>query len=294
MYLVATPLLDVQGLRVVFGKRTVLDGVSFQLNKGEALGIVGSNGSGKSTTLKAVLGLVPYDGVVHWNVSLDKVGYVPQRPALYLDFTVAENIAVFSRLVQDPVDVGPLLEYFDLTPFLNKPARLLSGGYQKVLNVVLSLLSDPQVLLLDEPTAELDYSMREKLMDFLREFARSGHAVMMVTHVPGEVEEVCTRTIVLGHGKIVAEGSPDKILERARLPYVVRVYGDFSNPPPLPNFRNARVSKVEDDFVELRVDYSGLLDGMEEVLGFARSVGAERIVVEEPDILRAVEMGVVK
>jgi len=290
---VVAPLLDVQGLRVVFGRRTVLDGVSFQLRRGEALGIVGSNGSGKSTTLKAVLGLVPYDGVVRWNVSLEKVGYVPQRPALYLDFTVAENIATFSKLVQDPVDVGPLLEYFDLKPFLSKPARLLSGGYQKVLNVVLSLLSDPQVLLLDEPTAELDYSMRDKLMDFLREFVRSGRAVMMVTHVPGEVEEVCTRTVVLGHGKIVAEGPPDKILERAHLPYVIRIYGSFESSPPLPNFRNAKPSRVEDDFIELCVDYSRLLDGMEEVLGFARSVGAERIVVEEPDILRAVELGVV-
>jgi len=287
-------VLRVKGLHVRYGRREILKGINFDLRRGEALGIVGGNGSGKSTTLKAVLGLIPYDGVVRWSVPLENVGYVPQRPALYLDFTVAENIAVFSRLVRSPVDVDPLLEYFGLKPFLSKPARLLSGGYQKVLNLVLSLLSDPQVLLLDEPTAELDYSMREKLMDFLHEFVRSGRAVMMVTHVPGEVEEVCTRTIVLGHGKVIAEGPPDRILEQANLPYVVRVYGNFEIPPPLPNFKNVELSRVEGDFIELRVSYSSLLDGMEEILSFARSVGADRIVLEEPDILRAVEMGVVK
>ena len=286
-------VLRVSNLHVWRGRRHILKGIDFSVRSGEIFGILGGNGSGKSTTIKAILDLIPYTGSVQWNVPLDRVAYVPQRPALYFDFTLRENIEIFSRISPRVVsNVAELLDYFEISRFLDRRIRDLSGGYQKLANLVISLLTNPRVLVLDEPTAEIDYDARYKIMRFLRAFAAVGNTVIVVTHVPGEANELCDRIMVVGEGRNVVVGTPSEVLEVAGIPYVVKIYGVDPALVASEQLTYCRIRRADANVVEIEVSPSLATKGLREAMDFAERVGAERVFVEEPDVIRAVEMGV--
>ena len=208
----ATPLV-VRGLTKRFGARVALQSVSFELAPGELVGIVGPNGAGKTTLLSILAGVLSADEG-ELTVSARDVGWVPQQPALYTKLSVAENLRLFARLerVPDPeAAVMEMLGQIDLADRADEEVGRLSGGNQQRVNVAIGLLSQPALLLLDEPSASLDPRQRERLWEFV---SALGTTVVFSTHDVGEVERYATRVLLLADGELLFTGTPSE-LERA-------------------------------------------------------------------------------
>jgi ABC-2 type transport system ATP-binding protein len=199
---VTEPLVRATGVARRFGSVEALAPTDFDLAAGETVALVGPNGAGKSTLLSILAGaLEPSEGTVEARV---RVGWVPQRPALYARLSARENLELFARLedVRDPVPAAArLLERFSL-PADDRPAAELSVGNRQRLNVALSLLGEPRVLLLDEPTASLDPGQRRRVWDVVNALHAEGGAVCFATQNLEEVEHA-DRVLVLQDGRVV-------------------------------------------------------------------------------------------
>ena len=214
-------LLD--SIRVRYGTRLAVDGVSLTVDRGEIVGLLGPNGSGKSTTLAAAAGIIdPFEGTVSIdgvrrdqsaNRYAHRVGFVPQEPALYDDLSAEANLQFFGRLyglhgltLRDRVNDALFRARLDD----RKAARVstFSGGMKQRLNLAVALLHEPTVILLDEPTAALDPVSRDNLFAVLYDLREQGHAILLTTHHLDEAEHGCDRIAVLEAGKLVACGKP--------------------------------------------------------------------------------------
>ena len=191
------------GLGKRFGARVALEDVSFALARGELVGLVGANGAGKTTLLSILAGVLSPDA---GSVSLDgAVGWVPQAVAVYSRLSVAENLRLFARLERvEDVDaaVERMLEQTRLGERAAERAGRLSGGNRQRLNIALGLLSDPGVLLLDEPTAALDPEQRERLWEFIGSLAARQTTVLFASHELSEVERHADRVLALRDGRL--------------------------------------------------------------------------------------------
>jgi ABC-2 type transport system ATP-binding protein len=209
---VGTPAspLAVRGVTKRFGARAALESVSFELSPGELVGIVGPNGAGKTTLLSILAGvLVPDEGEL--TISGRDAGWVPQQPALYSKLSVAENLRLFARLekLPDPeAAVARMLTQIDLADRADEEVGKLSGGNQQRVNIAIGLLSEPPLLLLDEPSASLDPRQRERLWEFI---SALGTTVVFSTHDVGEVERYATRVLLLADGELLFTGTPDEL-----------------------------------------------------------------------------------
>jgi ABC-2 type transport system ATP-binding protein len=200
---VSEPACEAQGLTKRFGDRVALDGVSFTLARGELVGLVGANGAGKTTLLSVLAGVLAPDA---GSLSLaGTVGWVPQSVALYSRLSVAENLRLFARL-ERVGDVEAVVERMlgqtRLGDRAGDQAGRLSGGNRQRLNIALGLLSDPAVLLLDEPTAALDPEQRELLWEFIAGLAARQTTVLFSSHELGEVQRRADRVLTLADGRL--------------------------------------------------------------------------------------------
>jgi ABC-2 type transport system ATP-binding protein len=198
-----------------FGAREALRGVSLAVAPGETLAIIGPNGAGK-TTLLSILGgvLAPSAGTV--SAAPRDVGWVPQQPAVYGKLTVAENLALFARLegVDDPrAVVERMLDQTGLRERAGDELGTLSGGNRQRVNIAAGLLSEPAVLLLDEPSSSLDPRQRERLWAFVGGLTAGGTAVVFTTHNVSEAERYADRVLVLADGEKLFEGTPAALHE---------------------------------------------------------------------------------
>ena len=211
---VGTPAspLAVRAVTKRFGARVALRSVSFELAPGELVGIVGPNGAGKTTLLSILAGvLAPDEGEL--TISGREAGWVPQQPALYSKLSVAENLRLFARLekLPDPeAAVARMLAQIDLTDRADEEVGRLSGGNQQRVNIAIGLLSEPPLLLLDEPSASLDPRQRERLWEFI---SALGTTVVFSTHDVGEVERYATRVLLLADGELLFTGTPAELEE---------------------------------------------------------------------------------
>jgi ABC-type multidrug transport system ATPase subunit len=192
-----------------YGERDALRSVSFTVDDGEKIAVIGPNGAGKTTLLQILAGaLKPTAG----SVDVDgHVGWVPQHPALYSKLSVAENLRLFARLEKVPDverTVGRMLEQTALADRSGDEVGLLSGGNRQRVNIAIGLLGNPQVLLLDEPSASLDPRQRERLWGFLAEL---GTTVIFATHDVGEAERHADRLLVLADGELLFTGTPEQL-----------------------------------------------------------------------------------
>jgi ABC-2 type transport system ATP-binding protein len=208
-------LLRVVGVTRRYGELEALAPADLELRGGETVALVGPNGAGKSTLLAILAGaLPPTAGRVEAHA---RTGWVPQRPAHYARLSARENLELFARLegVADAdAAAARLLGRFGL-PDGGKPSGELSVGNRQRLNVALSLLGDPRVLLLDEPTASLDPGQRRRVWDVVDELRASGGAVCFATQNVEEVGEHADRVLVLQDGRVVYEGDPGGYAEAA-------------------------------------------------------------------------------
>jgi ABC-2 type transport system ATP-binding protein len=199
-----------------YGDRVALVPTDFELRTGELVALVGPNGAGKSTLLSLLAGALPPSGgaVVQADPS-PTVGWAPQRPALYGHLTARENVDLFARLARldDPEAASEgVLAQVDLTEATQHAAQLSVGNQQR-LNLALALLGDPDVLLLDEPTASLDPKQRRRLWELLLERKAGGRTALLATHSLEEAAALADRVLLLVDGAVVREGTATDLTE---------------------------------------------------------------------------------
>ena len=208
-----TTTLAARDLVKRYGEREALRGVSLTAGRGELVAVIGPNGAGKTTLLSILAGIQrPDEGTV--SVTPDKVGWVPQQPALYGKLTVAENLMLFARLerVAEPeATVERMLALSDLRDRANDQVSTLSGGNRQRVNIAIGLLAEPEVLLLDEPSSALDPRQRERLWEFILRLAAEGTTVVYATHHVPEADRHADQLIVLADGERVFDGSPREL-----------------------------------------------------------------------------------
>jgi ABC-2 type transport system ATP-binding protein len=218
--------IELRGLRKTFGDRVVLDGIDLVVERGTILGYIGPNGAGKSTTVKILCGLLPsFDGEVRV-LGLDpradplavkrKIGYVPENAVLYELLTVAEFLLLVGRLhgLEDELvkrRATTFLEVFELADRLGARIQTLSKGMRQKVLLTSALLSDPEVVFLDEPLSGLDVNATILVKELIRALAGAGNTVFYCSHVMDVVERVCDRIAILDGGKLVAQGSFEEL-----------------------------------------------------------------------------------
>ena len=216
--------IDVRGLTKKFGKKIITDGVDIRVKKGSVCGFLGPNGSGKTTTIRMLCGLLKPDGGSGNCLGYDfrgqseairlKTGYMTQKFGWYDDLSVKENLEFIARLFavkNQKVAVNQILDRLDLTPRQNHLAGSLSGGWKQRLALAMCLVHGPELLLLDEPTAGVDPKARREFWDIIHELAQDGITVLASTHYMDEAER-CHELIYIAYGKILARGTQADII----------------------------------------------------------------------------------
>ena len=207
--------LRASGIAKAFGDRVALRGVDLDVAPGEVLAVIGPNGAGKTTLLEVLAGAQRADaGTVEQPGGAAAVGWVPQRAAVYGRLTVAENLRLFARLEGVPdveAAVAAMLEETGLGERAGDLVETLSGGNRQRVNVAVGLLGDPQVVLLDEPTASLDPRQRERLWAFLDGRIAAGTGIVVTTHDIAEARRHAGRVLVLADGEALYCGPPEAI-----------------------------------------------------------------------------------
>ncbi len=220
-------LLSARGLTKTFGDFTAVDAIDVEVTKGESFGFLGPNGAGKSSTMKMVAATSPPTGGHLRIFGLDPVtdgaavrarlGNCPQQDNLDVEITVEENLHVYGRYFGLPRSVirertDELLDFAQLTERRKDTVEPLSGGMKRRLTIARSLINNPEILLLDEPTTGLDPQARHVLWDRLFRLKRQGVTLIITTHYMDEAEQLCDRLVVMDHGRVVAEGAPRDLI----------------------------------------------------------------------------------
>jgi len=227
-----------EGLTKRFGSFVAVDGIDFEVREGEAFGFLGPNGAGKSSTMRMLGCVSPLSGGTLRILGMDPVtdgprirarlGVVPQQDSLDEDLTLRENLIVYARYFDLPrAEAGrkadEMLEFAQLSERARERVEPLSGGMKRRLTIARSLVNDPELLLLDEPTTGLDPQARHLVWDRLYRLKQQGVSLVLTTHYMDEAEQLCDRLVVMDGGHIVAEGSPLELIERYSTREVVEI-----------------------------------------------------------------------
>jgi ABC-2 type transport system ATP-binding protein len=212
----------IEDLRVVRGRRVVLDGVSLDVEAGVVTGLLGPSGSGKTTLMRALVGVqrvaggsVVVLGEPAGSPSLrPRVAYVTQAPSVYGDLTVRENLRYFARILHAPAErVSAVIDQVFLDDVADRVVGRLSGGQRARVSLATALLGEPELLVLDEPTVGLDPVLRRELWDAFHRLADAGAALLVSSHVMDEAER-CDELVLLRDGAVLATGTPAELRVR--------------------------------------------------------------------------------
>jgi len=218
-------LITVENLTKRYATKTAIDGMSFQVEKGEILGFLGPNGAGKTTTMRIITGYMPatdgsvrVDGFDVFDNPLDvrrRIGYLPENPPLYLEMNVTGYLRFVAKIKGVPKEklegeVNRVMERVNVTDVKERIIAKLSKGYKQRVGLAQALLNDPPVLILDEPTIGLDPKQIHEVRELIKDLA-GNHTVVLSTHILPEVEQTCHRVIIIDRGKIVAVDTPSNL-----------------------------------------------------------------------------------
>lgn len=238
-------MISASGLRKTFGDFTAVDGIDFEVKRGEAFGILGPNGAGKSTTMRMIastslrsgggLEILGKDPNSHGPEIRAHLGVVPQQDNLDRELKVWENLYIYGRyfglsrkFMKSKIE--ELIEFAQLEDKRNSKTEELSGGMKRRLTIARALVNDPDILMLDEPTTGLDPQARHVLWDRLFRLKEQGVTLVITTHYMDEAEQLCDRLVVMDKGKIMAEGSPAELIKKYSSKEVLEVrFGSSQN-----------------------------------------------------------------
>lgn len=270
-----TDLLVVDNIHKSFGVRKAVDGVSFRVAKGETLGLIGPNGAGKSTTVSMICGLLKPD---QGSITLEgrptiaekhRIGLVPQDLALFDELSAQENLRVIGalyglrgELLQQRCQAA--LKLVTLEDRAQDKPSTFSGGMKRRLNIAAALLHEPQLLILDEPTVGVDPQSRNAIFESLEVLKAQGRSLIYTSHYMEEVERLADNVIIIDHGKVLADDSPEDLYKR--LPAHAELLLDFASAPTA-SLRTALeqqagVKQVAGDGAHLRIALREGSDGL--------------------------------
>ena len=295
-------MIHAENLSKRFGETRAVDGISFEVRKGEIYGLLGPNGAGKTTTLSMLSGLLDpdegrilFDGI---DLSADpigvksRLGVVPQETAVYEDLTARENLRFWAGLyglagAELTTAVSSALEQVGLTTRADEPVKNFSGGMKRRLNLSLGLAHHPAAILLDEPTVGIDPQARLNILDVVRNVAAAGTTVLYTTHYLEEAEKLCDRIGIMDHGRILAEGTLDELKQRLGGEEILTVRGSFT-----PEQARGLVGRVDgarliaSDDGRLVLSCGGAVKGATDLLAaiFAGGFSVEGVSIEPPSL----------
>ena len=271
------PVVEVVALRRRYGGFEAVADVSFEVRPGEVFALLGVNGAGKTSALEVLEGLAPAGGGTVRVLGHDPrreahlvrphLGVLLQSSGLPGDLTVRETADMWARTLTRPHPVDLALERVGLAPRRDVLVRALSGGERRRLDLAMTLLGDPRVVVLDEPTTGLDPQSRRAIWQLLREIVRDGAAIVLTTHHLEEAEQLADRIAVMRRGRIVLEGTPEQIA--ATQPATIR----FSLPPGAPALPAVRGAVVGGSARQVEIRTEDLQGVLTRVLGWAAEHG---------------------
>jgi lipooligosaccharide transport system ATP-binding protein len=253
-------LIHARGLTKRFAGLTAVDGIDFGVRQGEAFGFLGPNGAGKSSTMRMIGCVSPISGgtlrVLDMDPAVDgariraRLGVVPQLDNLDNELTVRENIIIYGRYFglsrrELRIRAEELLDFVQLSERANDPVEPLSGGMKRRLTIARSLVNNPELLLLDEPTTGLDPQARHVVWDRLFRLKQQGVTLVLTTHYMDEAEQLCDRLVIMDQGKIAEEGSPPELIRRLSTREVVELRFPGEAPEIGPEVFDGKVARVE-------------------------------------------------
>lgn len=217
-------ILEVKGLRKSFGNVKAVEEISFNVEAGEVFTIIGPNGAGKTTTLEMIEGLqspdsgtIVIDGLT-WNKDEEKIKYrigvQPQSSAMFELLTTEENLELFASFYPQSKQASEVLEMINLTDHRDKRVKALSGGQRQRLAIGLAMISDPQIIFLDEPTTGLDPQARRNIWDIILKLKELGKTTILTTHYMEEAEKLSDRVCIVDQGRIVTLDTPAALIDR--------------------------------------------------------------------------------
>jgi len=252
-------MIHARGLVKRFGELVAVDGIDLDVKRGEAIGFLGPNGAGKSSTMRMIgcvspvsegtLRILGQDPATSGPQIRARLGVVPQLDTLDFELTVRENVLIYGRYFglsrrELKPRIDELLDFVQLTERAGDKVEPLSGGMKRRLTIARSLVNDPDLLLLDEPTTGLDPQARHVVWDRLFRLKQQGKTFVVTTHYMDEAEQLCDRLVVMDHGAIVAEGSPWELIQRYSTREVVEVR--FENERPVNGVFEGAAERVEE------------------------------------------------
>lgn len=223
-------LVEAKGLRKAYRGRIVLDGIDLQLVRGETVAIIGPNGSGKSTTLDMILGLKKADAgtIRFWRKDpLGRIGVQLQQTPFFPGLSALENLKLFAsfcRIRLPDEQARERLAFCGLLESARTEASRLSGGQQKRLSIAASLVHDPELVFLDEPTAALDPKARKEIHSLIRKLSEAGTSVVFTSHDMEEVHRLAHRVVMVKNGRITAEGTPEALCRQYGTAHLEELY----------------------------------------------------------------------
>jgi lipooligosaccharide transport system ATP-binding protein len=254
------PLIRARGLVKRFAAFTAVDGIDFEVGRGESFGFLGPNGAGKSSTMRMIGCVSPRSGGELSVLGLDpehdgsriraRLGVVPQQDTLDTELTVVDNIVIYGRYFglsrrDARARAGELLRFVQLDERAKDKVEPLSGGMKRRLTIARALVNEPELLLLDEPTTGLDPQARHALWDRLFRLKQQGVTLVLTTHYMDEAEQLCDRLVIMDRGRIAEEGSPVELIRRLSTREVVELRFAGEAPPVGAALFGGRVARIE-------------------------------------------------
>ncbi|HUP21092.1 MAG TPA: ATP-binding cassette domain-containing protein [Gemmatimonadota bacterium] len=290
---VREPLVRARSLLKAYDSKPVVHGIDFEVGRGECLGILGPNGAGKTTTINMICCFVKVTGGTlevfgravqrHSRAIKRRLGVVAQENNLDPDLTVLKNLLIYGRYFGIPrrqriERAGELLEFVQLEDKRGDHIRTLSGGMRRRLTLARALISNPELLVLDEPTTGLDPQARHMVWQKLRALNRAGVTMLLTTHYMEEAAQLCDRVLIMDHGRIIAEGTPEDLIAEHIGAEVVEVF-------PARRTDDGEADDQSPDRARALTALAGRADHVEragdEVYGFFRDPEAARAVLPE-------------
>lgn len=276
--------IEIENVTRRFEDLVAVDNISLNVQKGELFGLLGPNGAGKSTLTKMISGILnPTAGtikVAEYNIQREPtkvkelLGVVPQNIVLYDNLNAKENLSFYGRLYglsgkKLKNQIEKLLKFTQLDEnAMKRHVSTYSGGMKRRVNIAAALLHEPQVILLDEPTAGLDPQNKHALWEIIQSLKQQGKTIVLTTHMMDEAEELCSRVAILDHGKIIAVGSPSQLVKKVKMENTINVVPD----------------KISPELVEVIKNIPGIKNAYE-TQGENKKTQSIKVITDNPDDL---------